>query len=212
MSTRQFGARVERNIDPKLLKGEGRFVDDIPLPQALHAAFVRSPFSARTYPLDQRQPRRRSIRAWSRSTPATISAISISTMPLLIPHPSMKHPHTQRPLARGRRLLRRPVHRHGGCGRPLRRRRRRGADRRSTTIRSTSKSTSRRRCATARRWSMPTRRTISRRILSRSAAIPMTPSPRPSTSPRSGADRSLDGGADGMPGDRGELGRRFRRS
>ena len=45
MSTRQFGARVERNIDPKLLRGEGAFVDDIPLPQALHAAFVRSPFA-----------------------------------------------------------------------------------------------------------------------------------------------------------------------
>ena len=42
MSTRTFGARIERNIDPKLLKGEGAFVDDIPLPFALHAAFARS--------------------------------------------------------------------------------------------------------------------------------------------------------------------------
>ena len=32
MSTRQFGARVKRNIDPELLRGEGAFVDDIPLP------------------------------------------------------------------------------------------------------------------------------------------------------------------------------------
>ena len=31
MSTRMFGARIERNIDPKLLRGEGAFVDDIPL-------------------------------------------------------------------------------------------------------------------------------------------------------------------------------------
>ena len=42
MSTRTFGARIERNIDPKLLKGEGAFVDDIPLAGALHAAFARS--------------------------------------------------------------------------------------------------------------------------------------------------------------------------
>ena len=32
MSTRMFGARIERNIDPKLLRGEGAFVDDIPRP------------------------------------------------------------------------------------------------------------------------------------------------------------------------------------
>ena len=29
MSTRAFGARVKRNIDPKLLKGEGSFIDDL---------------------------------------------------------------------------------------------------------------------------------------------------------------------------------------
>src|SRR5882724_11667833 len=43
MSTRMFGARIERNVDPKLLRGEGAFVDDIPLPNALHVAFLRSP-------------------------------------------------------------------------------------------------------------------------------------------------------------------------
>ena len=43
MSTRMFGARIERNVDPKLLRGEGAFVDDIPLPDALHVAFLRSP-------------------------------------------------------------------------------------------------------------------------------------------------------------------------
>ena len=43
MSTRSFGARIERNIDPKLLRGEGAFVDDIPLANPLHVAFLRSP-------------------------------------------------------------------------------------------------------------------------------------------------------------------------
>ena len=42
MSTRQFGEPVQRNADPALLKGEGAFIDDISLPGALHAAFVRS--------------------------------------------------------------------------------------------------------------------------------------------------------------------------
>ena len=38
-----FGARVKRIEDPALLRGRGRFIDDIHLPDLLHAAFVRSP-------------------------------------------------------------------------------------------------------------------------------------------------------------------------
>ena len=40
---RVIGRRVRRIEDPALLKGDGRFVDDIKLPGTLHAAFVRSP-------------------------------------------------------------------------------------------------------------------------------------------------------------------------
>ena len=40
---RVVGQRVRRIEDPALLRGEGRFVDDIKLPNTLHAAFVRSP-------------------------------------------------------------------------------------------------------------------------------------------------------------------------
>ena len=43
MGAKYFGASVRRREDPRLLKGEGRFVDDIQLPGLLHAAFVRSP-------------------------------------------------------------------------------------------------------------------------------------------------------------------------
>jgi aerobic carbon-monoxide dehydrogenase large subunit len=38
-----IGARVPRLEDEPLLRGQGRFVDDITVPGALHAAFVRSP-------------------------------------------------------------------------------------------------------------------------------------------------------------------------
>ena len=41
--TAQIGARRLRLEDGPLLRGLGRFVDDIPAPDALHAAFVRSP-------------------------------------------------------------------------------------------------------------------------------------------------------------------------
>jgi len=38
-----IGARVKRIEDPKLIRGEGAFLDDLQLAGILHAAFVRSP-------------------------------------------------------------------------------------------------------------------------------------------------------------------------
>ena len=38
-----MGRSVPRLEDAKLLRGAGRFVDDIDLPELLHATFVRSP-------------------------------------------------------------------------------------------------------------------------------------------------------------------------
>jgi aerobic carbon-monoxide dehydrogenase large subunit len=43
MTTRYFGARVQRNEDERLLTGRALFVDDVELPGMLHAAFLRSP-------------------------------------------------------------------------------------------------------------------------------------------------------------------------
>jgi len=43
MGAKYFGASVRRKEDPRYLRGEGRYVDDIKLPGLLHAAFVRSP-------------------------------------------------------------------------------------------------------------------------------------------------------------------------
>ncbi|MBI3826108.1 MAG: xanthine dehydrogenase family protein [Candidatus Rokubacteria bacterium] len=43
MGVRYFGAAVPRREDPRFLRGEGRFVDDVTLPGLLHAAFLRSP-------------------------------------------------------------------------------------------------------------------------------------------------------------------------
>jgi carbon-monoxide dehydrogenase large subunit len=43
LSAKTFGENVRRLEDPDLLRGRGRFVDDIRLPGMLHAAFVRSP-------------------------------------------------------------------------------------------------------------------------------------------------------------------------
>jgi carbon-monoxide dehydrogenase large subunit len=48
MAEKVFGSRVKRLEDPKLLRGQGRFVDDIRLEGMAHAAFVRSPFAHAT--------------------------------------------------------------------------------------------------------------------------------------------------------------------
>jgi aerobic carbon-monoxide dehydrogenase large subunit len=45
MATRYFGERIKRNEDPRLLMGQGLYVDDVDLPHMLHAAFVRSPYA-----------------------------------------------------------------------------------------------------------------------------------------------------------------------
>ena len=42
---RHFGTPMKRLEDEALLRGQGRFVDDIDLPGAWHAAFVRSPYA-----------------------------------------------------------------------------------------------------------------------------------------------------------------------
>ena len=42
MTTRFFGAPVRRNEDKKLLTGQALFIDDVELPNMLHAAFLRS--------------------------------------------------------------------------------------------------------------------------------------------------------------------------
>src|SRR5215475_13164166 len=43
MGAKFFGAAVKRREDPRFLRGEGRFIDDVTMPTMLHAAFLRSP-------------------------------------------------------------------------------------------------------------------------------------------------------------------------
>jgi carbon-monoxide dehydrogenase large subunit len=43
MGAKYFGAAVRRREDPRFLRGEGRFVDDVSLPGLLHGAYLRSP-------------------------------------------------------------------------------------------------------------------------------------------------------------------------
>lgn len=44
MSQKFVGQRIKRNEDPRLLTGQGRFIDDIEYPDMLYAAFLRSDY------------------------------------------------------------------------------------------------------------------------------------------------------------------------
>ena len=44
MGTQYFGASVSRVEDARLLRGAGRYVDDITFPGMLHAKYLRSPY------------------------------------------------------------------------------------------------------------------------------------------------------------------------
>jgi carbon-monoxide dehydrogenase large subunit len=96
--TRTIGARIRRNEDPRHLQGLGCFVADIQPPGVLHAAAVRSPHArARLVSIDV---------ARARAMPGVHLVLTAADLgevnqptPLLIPHPYLTHPRTQRPLA-----------------------------------------------------------------------------------------------------------------
>jgi carbon-monoxide dehydrogenase large subunit len=100
VSTRTIGARIRRNEDPRHLRGLGCFVADIQPPGVLHAAAVRSPHArARIVAIDVARARAMAG-VHLVLTAADLGEVNQPT-PLLIPHPQLTHPRTQRPLAVG---------------------------------------------------------------------------------------------------------------
>jgi carbon-monoxide dehydrogenase large subunit len=97
VTTRWFGARVQRVEDDRLLRGAGRFTDDIG-EGALEACFVRSPYAhARIKSIDT---------VAARAMPGVVAVYTAedlpfgsTDLPILIPHPSLTHGRTQRCLA-----------------------------------------------------------------------------------------------------------------
>ncbi|TDD22106.1 aerobic carbon-monoxide dehydrogenase large subunit [Nonomuraea diastatica] len=99
MTTRLFGEPVQRREDPRLLTGQGRYLDDLGR-DALAAAFVRSPHAhARIRDIDVTPaldvPGLIAIHTWE-DLPERVGR----ALPLLIPHPALTHGRTAYPLAR----------------------------------------------------------------------------------------------------------------
>jgi carbon-monoxide dehydrogenase large subunit len=97
VTTRWFGERVPRREDDRLLRGAGRFTDDVD-EGALEACFVRSPYAhARILGIDT---------GAARALPGVHAVYTAADLPfgnrelpLLIPHPALTHGRTQRCLA-----------------------------------------------------------------------------------------------------------------
>jgi aerobic carbon-monoxide dehydrogenase large subunit len=100
VTTKWFGARVQRVEDDRLLRGKGRFTDDINEEgeRALEACFVRSAYAhARIKSIDV---------SAARAMPG-VAAVYVAAdlpfgqtdLPILIPHPNLTHGRTQRCLA-----------------------------------------------------------------------------------------------------------------
>ena len=88
MATRWFGAPVQRIEDPRLLRGKGTYVDDIDLPDMLHAAVLRSPHAhARILHIDT-QAARELPGVHLVLTAADLGEV-LEPSPLLIPHPAL---------------------------------------------------------------------------------------------------------------------------
>ena len=99
MTTQIFGAPITRQEDQRFLTGTGTYIDDIDLPDMLHAAILRSPHAhARIRSIDTRRASRldgvQAVLTYNDLGPLA------GPLPLLIPHPALTHPHTQQALAR----------------------------------------------------------------------------------------------------------------
>src|SRR3989442_8257752 len=100
MTTRYIWNRIRRNEHTRLLTGGGTFVDDVTLPDLLHAAVLRSP--------NAHAGARRVDTAGAEALPGVVAVYPHADLPpalqdplpRLIPHPALVHHKTQYALAR----------------------------------------------------------------------------------------------------------------
>lgn len=104
MTTKLFGTKVPRVEDDRMLRGHGRYVDDIGLGEAgfetLHAAVLRSPHAhARITDIDVEDVLDiEGVHAVL--THEDLTGAMAEPLPLLIPHPALTHGRTQYALAK----------------------------------------------------------------------------------------------------------------
>ena len=111
MGAAMMGARVKRLEDPRLLRGQASFVDDLRLPGVLHAAILRSSHAhARIRKIDL---------SAVRAAPGVVDAFCLAdvwesppTIPVLVGVPSLRALPATSACWRSRKVCRGAV---GGC-------------------------------------------------------------------------------------------------
>ena len=99
MGVRYFGAQVRRVEDPKLITGQGCYLDDLKIPGVLHAAFVRSSHAhARIRGIDVAAARA-SPDVAAVFTASDFGEVGSKTLPHMVPVAIVKQPLNYRPLA-----------------------------------------------------------------------------------------------------------------
>ena len=92
------GQVIRRREDPRLVTGAGQFVDDLPMPDCVHVAIVRSPHAhARLSAIDA-SAARRAPGVIAVVTGADLGAVN-APLPVFLPHPGLPTPCGIRPLA-----------------------------------------------------------------------------------------------------------------
>ena len=99
MTTRQFGERVARVEDDRLLRGLGQYTDDL-VPGALQVAVVRSPHAHARITAIEVDAVLDVEGVVAVYTYDDLTAAMAEPLPLLIPHPALTHGRTQYALAR----------------------------------------------------------------------------------------------------------------
>jgi aerobic carbon-monoxide dehydrogenase large subunit len=100
MTTRMFGEPIVRREDPRLVAGDGRYLDDLGA-DAVAAAFVRSPYAhARVVDVDVTDALD-VAGLLAIYTYEDLDGPVAEPLPLLIPHPALHAPRTGYPLANG---------------------------------------------------------------------------------------------------------------
>ncbi|MEA2622935.1 MAG: aerobic carbon-monoxide dehydrogenase large subunit [Chloroflexota bacterium] len=98
LARRYVGASVPRVEDDRLLRGGGRYVDDVRVTDQLEAAFLRSPHAnARIVSIDTRRARE-APGVHLVLTGADLGPLNVP-LPAFVPDPNMRAAHTQLPLA-----------------------------------------------------------------------------------------------------------------
>lgn len=100
MTTRMFGQKIARKEDPRLVTGNGSYVDDLSSPHTLAAAFVRSPH-AHAKILDIDVSGALDIDGvYAVWTHEDLPGAAGERLPMLLPHPSLIAPKTGYALAK----------------------------------------------------------------------------------------------------------------